>query len=225
MSLQWRPDAGPEAIGVFVGYDALHDLESKYNMSCIIDSNAAPTSNGSGYDAPRPTNQRAELQAGIRGLRQALKIQKRRIHVDMGSIFGGEWWEDLSRVIIKSDSSYMVKGLTDSIRKWRLKGYTNSRGSKVVNHELFEEADGLITDLNDVGVWVQFWLVKRHENAEADALANQALETEEREGDKELESDEDEDEYNRAGEYGSDDDGSEAFRWGMFCAASGIRPY
>ncbi|KAF2859993.1 ribonuclease H-like protein [Piedraia hortae CBS 480.64] len=111
------------------------------------------------------TNQMAELYAGIRGLEVA-----QQIHADETTEL-----TPLKQVIIKSDSMYLVRGMTEWIFKWLANGWVNAKGARVVNWKLFARLDELVKQLNGRGVEVLFWLVPREYNAEADALANQAL--------------------------------------------------
>jgi len=145
-----RGNGTPEAraaVGVFVA------RESRYNTSLAVP-----------FDEVRATNQVAELSAGICGLRRALLIQSHKV--------GGE---DLRQVIIKADSEYLVKGMTDWVFKWEKNGYTTAKGKPVTNARLFRELLSLVAELNELNVEVLFWHVPRAYNEEADALAGAAL--------------------------------------------------
>jgi ribonuclease HI len=133
------------AAGVFVGD------ESEYNDSFIL-------------KASKPTNQMAELRAGIRGLEQALVIRSNGIE-------GGE----LHQVVIKADSEYLVKGMTEWVFKWEENGYRTTRGTPVTNAPLFRKLEELIVKLNKFNVEVLFWHVPRDRNKQADMWANMAL--------------------------------------------------
>ena len=78
----------------------------------------------------------------------------------------------LGLVIIKADSEYIVKGMTEWIFRWSKNGFRTSKGTEVVNASLFKEVDKHVRQLNDHGVHVLFWHVPRARNREADALAN-----------------------------------------------------
>lgn len=108
------------------------------------------------------TNQKAELSAGIRALKEIADIKKKII-------------PDSREVVMKADSEYLVKGMTEWILKWRQNGYMNSKGLPVTNGEMFKELDNLVDELNKAGVGVLFWHVPRANNREADWLANAAL--------------------------------------------------
>ncbi|KAI0966875.1 ribonuclease H-like domain-containing protein [Xylaria arbuscula] len=118
------------------------------------------------------TSQRAELCAALR----ALKIVYDSIaHEWQHSITAGS---ALKRVIIKSDSNYLVQGMTEHIVKWRSNGFLNARSQPVQNQELIKEIWQLIKRLQQQKkIRVLFWKVARQDNANADRLANLALDT------------------------------------------------
>ena len=139
------------SIGVVVG------TQSRYNLSELID------------EGPY-TNQRAELYAAFRALDQAATISTSDSLVDDE----GEP-APLNAVIIKSDSEYLVKGMTEWVRKWEDNGYLTAKGKPVGNADLFQQLVGMVQFLAAEGVEVLFWHVPRKFNEEADELANRAL--------------------------------------------------
>ncbi|CEJ56662.1 hypothetical protein PMG11_02863 [Penicillium brasilianum] len=93
-----RLDSRPP-IGVF------HGENSRRNVSCTLDSYG------------RHTNQRAELHACLSALFDALVIQREwEVAVDR-----------LSAIVIKSDSEYVVRGLTEWLPKWKKNGWKSAR--------------------------------------------------------------------------------------------------
>jgi ribonuclease HI len=90
----------------------------------------------------------------------------------------GELHKAPTHVIIKADSGYLMNGMTEWILKWEKNGYTNAKGTKVVNRELFEECQREVRWLEERGAIVQFWHVKRKWNKKPDDLANAALDEE-----------------------------------------------
>lgn len=112
----------------------------------------------------RPTNQRAELYAAVHALRTARNM-----------FANGNLDQHLSEVVIKTDSAYLVNSMTSYIIKWRNNDYTNARGLPVVNQDLFRELDAICNRLADIDVQARFWRVSRHQNIQADKLANAAL--------------------------------------------------
>lgn len=101
-----------------------------------------------GGHEPRTTNNRMEMQGAIEGLR--------RVPAD-------------APVHLVSDSSYLVKGMTQWLRAWKRRGWVTATGSPVLNRELWEELDRL------AGNRVTWELVRGHaghpENERADAIA------------------------------------------------------
>ncbi|CEL09626.1 hypothetical protein ASPCAL12759 [Aspergillus calidoustus] len=141
-----KPDARG-SIGVYCGD------ENAYNVSDTLL-----------LDDERHTNQIAELEACSQGLVAAMRIMKDRVaHVGTSFIF-----------VIKSDSAYVVRGLTEWLPKWQKNGWKNSRGSPVANAHLFQTIEGYVKGLETMGM-VEFWLVPRTLNQHADKLANNAL--------------------------------------------------
>lgn len=109
------------------------------------------------------TNQKAELMACIIALKRVFEIQR--------ECFEGS----LRKVVIKTDSSYLVRGMTDWIFKWKQNGFTNLRGGTVMNTALFKELEQFVLLLKAENVEILFWHVPRAYNQQADQLANNAL--------------------------------------------------
>jgi len=123
------------------------------------------------------TNQQAELAAGLNALRLAKRL--RWLNTDeCGRPRRQGPMRRLSRVLITSDSSYLVNAMTDWIYKWRQNGYLNSRDQPVTNAGLFQQLEAEVQELNDLDVEVQFWHVPRAENVMANMLASAALDGE-----------------------------------------------
>ncbi|GLA29718.1 hypothetical protein ACMYSQ_003305 [Aspergillus niger] len=120
----------------------------------------------------RQTNQVAELVACERALIYACIIQE---HWDdiAEEIETGK--ERLYTVVVKSDSEYVVRGMTEWIYKWKANGWVNAKGFPVTNQEHFGRIDSIVQSLEDEQVTVQFWQVPRELNQEADRLATSAL--------------------------------------------------
>ena len=117
-------------------------------------------------DGVRPTSQRAELSAAIYALRKF-----RNIFANGGYKYYGR----IDEVVIKTDSAYLVKGMTEWIVKWRNNGYLNARGLPVSNEDLIVELDDLCDEIDDLGVQACFWQVPHSSNMDADELAREAI--------------------------------------------------
>jgi ribonuclease HI len=102
---------------------------------------------------PATTNNRMELTAAIAGL-AALKRP--------------------CRVVITTDSQYLVKGMTEWISGWIRKGWVNSKKEPVVNRDLWER----LLELTGIHT-VEWRWVRGHdghaENERCDELARSAI--------------------------------------------------
>ncbi|MBT0662956.1 ribonuclease HI [Geobacter pelophilus] len=102
---------------------------------------------------PATTNNRMELTAAIAGL-AALKRP--------------------CRVVITTDSQYLVKGMTEWISGWIRKGWINSKKEPVVNRDLWER----LLELTGIHT-VEWRWVRGHdghaENERCDELARNAI--------------------------------------------------
>ena len=106
----------------------------------------------SGYD-PSTTNNRMELMAVIEAFR-AIKGP--------------------SRVKVVSDSSYVIKGMTEWIKGWIKKNWVNSQKKPVLNRDLWEKL--LEFSQPHTVEWV--WVKGHHghiENEECDKMAREAI--------------------------------------------------
>lgn len=105
--------------------------------------------------ARETTNNRMEMTAAIEALRQLSRP---------------------CRVIITTDSQYLVKGMTEWIVGWQKKGWRNSKREPVVNKDLWE----LLLALTKTHT-VQWKWVKGHaghaENERCDQLAREGIPT------------------------------------------------
>lgn len=77
-----------------------------------------------------PTAHVAELSAGI--VAPAIVAQKREFVAEV---------RPLCRVVIKSDSEYLVKSMTEDVFKWKQNGYIDADGAPVACGMLFESID------------------------------------------------------------------------------------
>jgi len=105
----------------------------------------------------RQTNNRAEIHAAIRAIRQAKS-------------------EGLPGINVHTDSKFMIKSITEWIQKWKRNGWKLSTGSPVINREDFEELEEA-----KKGIIVRWVYVKGHAghagNEAADQLAKNGIST------------------------------------------------
>ncbi|RAH52742.1 ribonuclease H-like protein [Aspergillus piperis CBS 112811] len=166
-----------------------------YHLGCIViaidgacrdngkDGARASTGGYYGHDHPfndsvtlspelKQTSQVAELAACQRALHAAHVMQE---YWDKFSEISGNEEGSLHTVVIKSDSEYLVRGMTEWILKWKTNGWTTAKGLPVANQEQFRLIEKYVKVLEDEQVIVQFWHVPREYNQEADKLATSAL--------------------------------------------------
>lgn len=105
------------------------------------------------------TSNRAELRAAI----AALEFR----------VWWGEGWE---RIVIATDSEYVVDGATAWLRSWAARRWRTSGGSPVQNRDLWEKLSERMGMLAEGGCEVSFWRVPRAWNTEADQAAKAAAE-------------------------------------------------
>ena len=104
-----------------------------------------------------PTSNRAELLAAINAL---------TLRVWIG--------EGFARITIATDSEYVVRGICEYVFSWKKMNWKTSRGTPVVNRDLWETLFRAVERWESSGVMVQFYLIKREFNREADRLAKEA---------------------------------------------------
>ncbi|EAW21768.1 RNase H domain protein [Aspergillus fischeri NRRL 181] len=107
---------------------------------------------------PRPqTSNRAELRAVI----AALQFR----------IWPGEGW---TKIVIATDSEYVVEGATSWIKGWVRNGWRTSRGRPVKNKDLWKCLLGWCEAAAKEKTKLEFWRIPREWNAEADGWAKLA---------------------------------------------------
>jgi ribonuclease HI len=136
------------SVGVFVGPG------NKFNRSFVLD------------DHYKQTSQVAELRACTQALAIVIRLKSKK-----HSINGKE----LVRVVIKSHSEYLVKGITEWIFKWEANDCKTCTGKPVANIELFKKMMDQTKRLEKLGVRVFFWQVPRSANTYAETLAKQVI--------------------------------------------------
>ena len=102
---------------------------------------------------PATTNNRMELTAVI----EALTALKRP-----------------SRVILHTDSQYVMKGITEWIRGWKVKGWKTAAKAPVKNADLWRQLDELCARHEIEWVWVRGHS-GHNGNERADMLANKGV--------------------------------------------------
>lgn len=101
------------------------------------------------------TYQAAELYAA----KTALETFRDKIH------------SSINNVLIMTESQYITDSMSKDIWKWEANGYTTARKSPVSNSDTLRQVHGLIMDLEEKDIVVQFWMVEKRFNQEARNLA------------------------------------------------------
>ena len=78
------------------------------------------------------------------------------------------------RVIITTDSQYLVKGMTEWIQGWQRKGWQNSKKEPVLNRDLWEELLRLSAPHTITWQWIRGH-AGHAENERCDCLAREAV--------------------------------------------------
>lgn len=114
-------------------------------------------SRGPAGEAVSQTSNRAELRAVIAAL-------------------GYRLWnnEGCQRLVIATDSTYVVDGSTEWIKKWQQNGWQTTTRKPVKNQDLWRELIKELEKWSKAGVAVLFWLIPRKLNTVADRLAKEA---------------------------------------------------
>lgn len=108
-------------------------------------------------DGSEPTSNRAELRAVL----SAVEMR----------VWHGEGFD---RLVIGTDSEYVVKGISEWCQKWKKNGWKTASGTPVKNQDLWTLLLEKIEKLESQGFSVQFFQLKRAWNEKADACAKKA---------------------------------------------------
>ncbi|KAL8960699.1 MAG: hypothetical protein Q9183_005421 [Haloplaca sp. 2 TL-2023] len=142
------------AYGIFWGRNSQH------NRSIIIPGGPV-------------TSQKAELRACVEALVMVRTMKNY-------TTAGGTGLEQVNsnefpHVIIKTDSGYLVDGMTEHRRRWMANGYKNMQGDPLVNGEWFIRLEQETQMLEDLGIHTYFWKVPASFNKDAGKLARSVL--------------------------------------------------
>ena len=134
-------------------YGVYFGRASPYNKHGRLDRHLAQTSS------------RAEIEGAIQAIEVIAKLDLSR--------------ERTTRVVIKTDSDYLHKSMTEWIWTWMTTGGRGSKGGEVKHWEYLHALHQRIMEVECAKrIRIQFWWVPREYNSGADALANLALDRE-----------------------------------------------
>ena len=89
-------------------------------------------------------------------------------------IKGFENLNNASEVLVKTDSTYVINGITKWLPNWKAKGWINSAKKPVANKDLWEQLESLISNHKVDWLWVK-GNSGDDENERADELARKGL--------------------------------------------------
>jgi ribonuclease HI len=116
----------------------------------------------------KPTSNRAELRAVVAAL---------RYFGTETTETGLEFWKprDSAKLVIATDSTYVVNGATKWCKAWETNGWKKSNGASVKNQDLWELLLERLRELQSTRCYsISFWHIPREQNKEADIVAKYA---------------------------------------------------
>jgi ribonuclease HI len=144
-------DKPRSSIGIFFGY------QNKKNLAIELDGD-------------KHTAQTAELKACLEALTRAFVLNTNwQIEPPKN-----EPCYPLNTLVVKCNSEYVIKGVTEWLPKWKENNWKKTSGQPVANAELWRIIDAMLKQL-EYDVKVQFWLVTRPKNQVAFTMAKEAL--------------------------------------------------
>jgi ribonuclease HI len=90
---------------------------------------------------------------------------------------GLEFWKprDFAKLVIATDSAYVVNGATKWCKAWERNGWKKSNGAPVKNQDLWELLLERLRELQSTRCQkISFWHIPREQNEEADRAAKYA---------------------------------------------------
>ena len=73
--------------------------------------------------------------------------------------------------MIGTDFEYVVRGICEWVGKWKRRGWRTSKGAPAKNKDLWQRLLTEVETAEGNGLSVQFWLLRREWNVEADRCA------------------------------------------------------
>lgn len=136
--------------GARAGLGVFYGPRSDWNSSALLAGHISAT------------NQNAEIYAAMMAVQDMIDMDP-----------DGE--RDMCKLLIITDSKYVVDGISRWIWRWKRNGWRTANGTPVTSRKGFERLDRRVRRLEERGIDVWFWHVPRELNRDADRLANEAL--------------------------------------------------
>ncbi len=100
------------------------------------------------------------------------------VSAEQGLIFQPE--TGLRKIVILTDSDFLVKSMNEYLFIWEENGYVDRRGKEVVNANEMRDMSDILDMFERLECEVSFWLVGKGSNKESNRLAREALERDEK---------------------------------------------
>ncbi|KAJ7583330.1 ribonuclease H-like domain-containing protein [Mycena floridula] len=81
--------------------------------------------------------------------------------------------EGFQRIVIATDSAYVIKGISEYIHDWNTNGWETTSGEPVRNKDLWQMLERIVIFYENRRIQVQFLHIPRDWNQEADGAAKQ----------------------------------------------------
>lgn len=122
---------------------------------------------------PATTNNRMELTAVIEALSFIkLRIEEASLSARQKSAAPPAWIQ--AQIHVFTDSQYVRNGMTAWIERWKRNGWKTSDKKPVLNKDLWEKLDALVSELSVVFEWVEGH-AGNPDNERCDALVQLAI--------------------------------------------------
>ncbi|CAP93273.1 hypothetical protein E8E15_005116 [Penicillium rubens] len=112
---------------------------------------------------------------GPTGQQHPMTIDRAQVRAVVAALRYRDWAADgFSRLIIATDSDYVVDGITRDAHEWTQFNWTTRAGEPIRNRDLWECLLGEVEMWAERGMSIQFWRVPRELNMKADRHAKEA---------------------------------------------------
>ncbi|OAL33108.1 hypothetical protein AYO20_07590 [Fonsecaea nubica] len=167
--LRWLRRTNNRECLIFADGACLGNGTDQARAGCAFVFHPTTTNSPAGY-----TSFRLDLN-GPQGTREPQTSNRAELRATIGILQFRAWvGEGIQRLVIATDSSYVVDCATHRIHTWQTNGWRTSGREPVKNRDLWELYLTELRRVSDLGLQVLFWKIPREWNTTADALAKQA---------------------------------------------------
>ncbi|KAK4447374.1 hypothetical protein QBC34DRAFT_440125 [Podospora aff. communis PSN243] len=142
-------------------HDALGGWAIVYGSAEVANKNGAPIA-----------SERLEKRGPFGGPDVVSTSNRAKLRAVLAALRFCDWKDDgVSKLVIASDSSYVVDGATRQLKEWASHGWKTSAGDAVDNLDLWVLLLGEMDHWSHNGVLVEIWKIASEHNREADRAA------------------------------------------------------